>query len=202
MRLQAAFSGEVEPSENPADTSIAISSLRQQKCSSIDRLVDASRRECSHIAVWPVSGINKPMTYRGGSRGPRISSRPAAKCFCHDEVFIVMISLLFCASASSGLAIGFICFRAVAILLVSPFVAFLPAALLLYHGFGLIFGVMISAACLATLQSLYLVGALMRSLMMDNEQGKSSSSNAVCSIRRHPGMNHDAIRRIEPGQVE
>jgi hypothetical protein len=75
---------------------------------------------------------------------------------------VTIISILFCASALLGLALGFLSFSMPAIVLASPFAAFLSAALPLCQGFGPLSGVAISIGSLAALQSLYLVGALMR----------------------------------------
>jgi hypothetical protein len=85
---------------------------------------------------------------------------------------VTIIFVLLCASASAGLAIGLVFFRAIAIVLASPFVAFVSAALLLYFDFGLVRGAMILAGSLATLQSLYFVGAFMRYLAMDDGRGR------------------------------
>jgi hypothetical protein len=79
-----------------------------------------------------------------------------------------VILSLFCASASAGLAIGILLFGAEAIIPTSLFLVLLSAALLPYHGFGLVGDVLISVGLLAALQSSYLVGTVMRYLMMDD----------------------------------
>ena len=80
-----------------------------------------------------------------------------------------MVIFILWASASVGLATGLVFFRALVIVPASPLIALLSAALLLYHGFGLVPVVLISAGSLTTLQSFYLLGASMRYLTMDAE---------------------------------
>jgi hypothetical protein len=81
---------------------------------------------------------------------------------------VTIIFILLCASASAGLTIGLVFFRAEAIVLISPLVALLSAALLRHHGFGLVRDAFILVGSLAALQSSYLVGACMRYLTMDD----------------------------------
>ena len=81
---------------------------------------------------------------------------------------MTIILFLLCASASAGFAIGLVLFEAEAIVLTSLFLALLSAALLPYHGFGLVGDVLISVGLLAALQSFCLVGTFMRYLMMDD----------------------------------
>jgi hypothetical protein len=89
------------------------------------------------------------------------------------QVFIVtIIFILLCASASAGLAIGLVLFRAEAILLASPLVALLTAALLRDQGFGLVRDALILVGSLTALQGSYLVGACMRYLTMDDGQDR------------------------------
>jgi hypothetical protein len=80
---------------------------------------------------------------------------------------VTIIFFLLCASALAGLAIGLVFFRAEAIMLASPFVALLAAALLHHHGFGLVRDALILVGSLTALQSSYLLGAGMRYLTMD-----------------------------------
>jgi hypothetical protein len=83
---------------------------------------------------------------------------------------IVMIILyLWAASAWVGLAVGFIFFRVLAIVLASPLVALLSAALLYHYGFGLVRALSISMGSLAALQGFYLLGAAMRHAAMNDE---------------------------------
>jgi hypothetical protein len=76
---------------------------------------------------------------------------------------------LWAASAWVGLAVGFIFFRVLAIVLASPLIAPLSAALLYHHGFGLVRALSISMGSLAALQSLYLLGAAMGHAAMNDE---------------------------------
>ena len=82
----------------------------------------------------------------------------------------MIILILWIASASVGLAVGVVFFRALAIVLASSVVAFLSAAVLLYHGFGLVNVGLISLGSLTALQSFYLLGASMRYLTMRDER--------------------------------
>jgi hypothetical protein len=82
----------------------------------------------------------------------------------------MIILILWVASASVGLTIGVVFFRVLVIVLASPVVAFLSAAVLLYHGFGLVNVGLISLGSLAALQSFYLLGASMRYLTMRDER--------------------------------
>jgi hypothetical protein len=82
----------------------------------------------------------------------------------------MIILILWVASASVGLTIGVVFFRVLVIVLASPVVAFLSAAVLLYHGFGLVNVGLISLGSLAALQSFYLLGASMRYLTMHDER--------------------------------
>jgi hypothetical protein len=81
---------------------------------------------------------------------------------------VTIISILFCASASAGLAIGLVFFRAEAIVLASPLVALFSALLLRYQDFGLLRDVLIVVGSLTAFQGSYLVGALMKYLSMDD----------------------------------
>jgi hypothetical protein len=81
----------------------------------------------------------------------------------------MIILYLWAASAWVGLAVGFIFFRMLAIVLTSPLVALLSAALLHYYGFGLVGVVSISMGSLAALQGFYLLGAAMRYTAMNDE---------------------------------
>jgi hypothetical protein len=82
----------------------------------------------------------------------------------------MIIVILWIASASVGLAIGVVFFRALAIVLASSVVAFLSAAVLLYHGFGLVNVGLISLGSLAALQSFYVLGASIRYLTTCEER--------------------------------
>jgi hypothetical protein len=82
----------------------------------------------------------------------------------------MIIVILWAASASVGLTIGAVFFRALAIVLASLVVAFLSAAALLYHGFGLVNVGLISLVSLAALQSSYMLGASIRYLPMCDER--------------------------------
>jgi hypothetical protein len=94
---------------------------------------------------------------------------PGCEALLSWQVFIVTIILiLLCASASAGLAIGLLLFRVEAIVLASLFLALLCAALLPYHGFGLVGDVSISVGLLAALQSSFFVGTVMSWLVMDD----------------------------------
>jgi hypothetical protein len=75
---------------------------------------------------------------------------------------IVIILFLFSASASLGLAIGVFVVRALAIMLVSPCVALLSAAIFFQHGFGLAMSLLISIGSLTALQSCYFLGVWIR----------------------------------------
>jgi hypothetical protein len=81
----------------------------------------------------------------------------------------MIILYLWAASAWVGLAVGFLFFRVLAIVLTSPLVAFLSAALLHHYGFGLIRVVSISMGSLVALQSFYLLGAAMRYATMNDD---------------------------------
>ncbi len=81
----------------------------------------------------------------------------------------MIILYLWAASAWVGLAVGFIFFRALAIVLASPLVALLSAALLYHYGFGLVRALSISMGSLAALQGFYLLGAAMRHAAMNDE---------------------------------
>jgi hypothetical protein len=85
----------------------------------------------------------------------------------------MIILVVLVASALVGLAIGVVFFSALAIVLASPFIAFVSAALLVFYGYGLGRVVLVSAASLAALQSFYLVGAVMRYLTSDDEQDRA-----------------------------
>jgi hypothetical protein len=82
----------------------------------------------------------------------------------------MIVLVLWVASASVGLTIGVVFFRMLAIVLASPVVAFFSAAVLLYHGFGLVNVGLISLGSLAALQSFYLLGASLRYLTMHDER--------------------------------
>jgi hypothetical protein len=60
----------------------------------------------------------------------------------------MIILYLWAASAWVGLAVGFVFFRVLAIVLASPLVALLSAALLYHYGFGLVRVVSISMGLL------------------------------------------------------
>jgi hypothetical protein len=79
---------------------------------------------------------------------------------------IILVVLL--ASASVGLAIGVVSFHALLVVLASPLVAFLSAAVLLHYGFGLGGVALITAGSLAALQSFYVLGAAMSHLTSDD----------------------------------
>jgi hypothetical protein len=81
----------------------------------------------------------------------------------------MIILILWIASASVGLTIGAMSFRALVIVLGSPVVAFLSVAVLLNHGLGLVDVGLISVGSLAALQSFYLLGASIRYLTMPDE---------------------------------
>ena len=82
---------------------------------------------------------------------------------------MVIILYMWAASAWVGLAVGFVYFRMLAIVLTSPVVAFLSAAFLHQSGVELVRVVSISMGCLAALQSFYLLGAAMRYAAMNDE---------------------------------
>jgi hypothetical protein len=81
----------------------------------------------------------------------------------------MIILYLWATSAWVGLAVGFIFFRMLAIVLASPLVALLSAALLNHYDFGLIRALSISMGSLAVLQGFYLLGAAMRHATMNDE---------------------------------
>ena len=86
---------------------------------------------------------------------------------------MTIISILLCASASAGLAIGLVFFRAEAIVLASPLVALFSAALLRYHDYGLLRDLLILVGSLTAFQGSYLVGAFMRYLTIEDGRGRS-----------------------------
>ncbi|THD55194.1 MAG: hypothetical protein E8A46_05815 [Bradyrhizobium sp.] len=81
---------------------------------------------------------------------------------------MMIILVLLLASASVGLAIGVVFFHALAVVLASPLVAFLSAAVLLHYGFGLGGVVLITAESLVALQGFYVLGAAMSYLTSDD----------------------------------
>jgi hypothetical protein len=81
----------------------------------------------------------------------------------------MIILYVWAASAWVGLAVGFVYFRALAIVLTSPLVALLSATLLHYHGVELVHVVLISMGSLAALHSFYLLGVTMRYAAMNDE---------------------------------
>ncbi len=85
---------------------------------------------------------------------------------------MTIIFVLFCASASAGLAIGLVFFRADATLLASPLIALFSAAMLRNHGFGLAQNMLILVGSLTTLQSFYLVGAILKYPATDDLQDR------------------------------
>ena len=74
----------------------------------------------------------------------------------------MIIFAIFSVSVSAGLAMGLFLLRALAVVLVSPCVALLSAAILFYHGFGLLRSGSISFGSIAALQSSYMVGLWIR----------------------------------------
>jgi hypothetical protein len=83
----------------------------------------------------------------------------------------MIILYLWAASAWAGLAVGFMFFRVLAIVLTSPLVALFSAILLYHYGFGLVGVVSISMGSLAALQSFYLLGAAMMRYATMNDEG-------------------------------
>lgn len=110
------------------------------------------------------------MTHRGTFAQP---PAPHTGCVRRASVmtgFIVTsVSILFCAIALAGIAIGFLLFKVKAIILASPLIALLAAAFVFHHGFGPVGDVLIMVGSLAALQSAYLVGAAVRYLTMDEQ---------------------------------
>ncbi len=74
----------------------------------------------------------------------------------------MIIFVLFVANVSAGLAMGLLLLHALAVVLISPCVALLSAAVLFYHGVGLVRCGLISFGSVVALQSSYLVGVWMR----------------------------------------
>jgi len=81
----------------------------------------------------------------------------------------MIILYLWAASAWVGLAVDFVFFRVPAIVLASPLVALLSAALLYHYGFGLVRALSIPMGSLAPLQGFCLLGAAMNHVAMDDE---------------------------------
>jgi hypothetical protein len=147
----------------------------KNKCSRILRSGDAVRRGCSHIVGSPL-GTSKSVTHGtdASSRGPYVGRARSASVL--TRYFIVTtIFILLCANALAGLAVGLVFFRAEAIVLASPLVALLSAALLYHQGFGLTYDALILVGSLTALQSSYLAGACMRHWTMDDGQDRWSS---------------------------
>ena len=137
--------------------------------------------------------MNKPIAHSGTFAQP---PAPHAGCVRRASVmtgFIVTsVSILFCAIALGGIAIGFLLFKAKAIILASPLIALLAAAFVFHHGFGPVRDALIMAGSLTALQSAYLVGAAVRYLTMDErhrwrsspEQRRESAVQPVARIDR------------------
>jgi hypothetical protein len=96
---------------------------------------------------------------------------------------VTIIPILLCASASAGLSIGLVLFRAEAIMLASPLVALFAALLLRHQNFGLLRDVLIVVGSLTALQGSYLVGAFMRYLAMAEASGDRTASGAPASTQ-------------------
>ena len=118
-----------------------------------------------------------------GCEGP-----PSRQAFIMTIVFI-----LWGASALAGLAIGFAFVRALAIVLASPLVAFLSAAVLFHHGFGPVQSVLISIGSLTALQGFYLAGAAISYLMSDEVDDDPVSSGET--MMRKPAASSDLLTK-------
>jgi hypothetical protein len=107
------------------------------------------------------------------------------------QVFIVMVILvILLASASVGLAVGVVFFHAVAIVLASPLVVLLSAAVLLHYGFGLGGVALTTAGALTALQSFYLLGAAMRYLTSDDRQARCGPGFERPPMQQRYGHDH------------
>jgi hypothetical protein len=104
---------------------------------------------------------------------------------------VTNIFILLCASALAGLAIGLVFFRAEAIMLASPFVALLAAALLHHHGFGLVRDALILVGSLTALQGSYLLGACMRYLTMDDGRDRRDPISQPDPPKRPSALAND-----------
>jgi hypothetical protein len=98
---------------------------------------------------------------------------------------VTVISILLCASASAGLAIGLVFFRVEAIMIASPLAALFAVLLVSDQNFGLLRDVLIVVGALAALQGSYLVGAFMRYLTTDEVNGDPASRAPVSGRRPH-----------------
>jgi hypothetical protein len=105
----------------------------------------------------------------------------------------MIILVLLLASASVGLAIGVVFFHVLAIVLASPLVALLSAAVLLHYGFGLGGVALITAGSLTALQSFYLLGAAMRHLTNDDEVDRWGASFEHSRTQQRYGRDHATI---------
>jgi hypothetical protein len=74
----------------------------------------------------------------------------------------MIVLILWIASASVGVTIGVVFFRLPVLALASQIVAFLSAAALFRHGFGLFNAGLISVGSLVAVQGFYLLGVAMR----------------------------------------
>jgi len=109
-------------------------------------------------------------------------------------LIMTIVFILWGASALAGLAIGLAFVRVLAIVLASPLVAFLSAAVLFHHGFGLLQSVLISIGSLTALQGFYLAGAAI-SYLMSNEVDDDPVSSGETMMRKPAAASSDLLTK-------